>query len=74
MALHLDGPVHHLHQVKGNGQAQPCSLGLTDPLILRPLKGSEHLFLKCLSHADPVILHNELKAAHTAPAGQLFFQ
>ena len=35
------------------GRPSPVPLGLTDPLILRPLKGSEHLFLKCLSHADP---------------------
>ena len=49
------------------------ALNRIHPGVFRPFKGVNTLPRELLGHADPIVLHQEFKAADPALTGELFF-
>ena len=59
-ALHRDGPVHHIHDVSGDGHAQAGALNAAGGGVVLSLEGLKDMGDKLLAHPDAGVLHAEL--------------
>ncbi|MNE44895.1 hypothetical protein D3C80_1391520 [compost metagenome] len=61
LALHPDGPAHQLHQMLGDGQAQPGAAVFTRGGTVGLAERLKHARALLGAHADPAVAHPEMQ-------------
>ena len=71
LAFYVDGAVHHVHGVLGDGHAEAGALNFGGALVVRAGERLEQDLLELRRHADAVVFHGELVAAYAGGVGRL---